>query len=277
MKIGWLLFENYHQRKNIGSSRIRGHWIIEQIKEAELFKQGEAYDVVVFQKTYFKEFIREFNGLKVLDICDPDWLDGLEIVNILKYIDLVIVPTEKLKESISKFTEKNIVVIPDGVKFDGLPKPKEHQGKAKKVCWFGYSQNIAVLDQTLMKLRKLGLKLKVISDGNYQSGEMRIENVKWDINTVNEEIQECDFCLLPEWIKGRNAYKSNNKTLQAWALGMPVASTPQDLERFMDAEERNKEAKEKYEFVKENYDVNIISKKYKEEIQKAYEEKRVAK
>jgi hypothetical protein len=112
-----------------------------------------------------------------------------------------------------------------------------------------------VLDPCLQKLRKMGLTLKIISDGNYNTSECLVENVKWDIDTVNKEIQECDFALLPEKLDGRWLYKSPNKTHQSWALGLPVAKTAYDLEKFMDGEERQKEAKKNYEWVMENCDV----------------------
>ena len=52
-------------------------------------------------------------------------------------------------------------------------------------------------------------------------------------------------------------FKSNNKTLQCWALGMPVAKTADDLDRFVDPAERNKEAKVRLKEIKERWDVKI--------------------
>ena len=88
--IGWVLFGNFHQKKDIGSSRIRGKWVIEHM-DAEEFVQGKKYDTIIFQKTYWKEMARVFKGVKILDICDPDWLDGAEIINFCKDIDAVTV------------------------------------------------------------------------------------------------------------------------------------------------------------------------------------------
>jgi len=262
--IGFVLFENYHQRKNIGSSRIRGHWIIKYMEEAELFIQGKEYDTIIFQKVYWKEMAREFKGKKILDICDPDWLEGAELVGFMKEMDAITVPTEKLKEVICQMTDKPVFVIPDSIDFEILPIPKKHQGRAKKVVWFGYSHNMDVLDPTLMKLNKMGLTLKVISDGSYNSSECKIENVRWNEETWIKEIQDADFCLLPEKIGGKWLFKSPNKTHQSWALGMPVAKTPEELEKFMSEEEREKESKEKYKWVLENCDVKKSIEKLRE-------------
>jgi hypothetical protein len=256
MKIGAILFENYWQRKNIGGSRIRGHWLIKNIPDMELYCQGKQYDVLYFQKVYWKEMARAFKGIKILDICDPDWLDGVEIVGYLKEMDAVTVSTEKLKEDLEKFTDKPVYVIKDRIDFDTLPPPKNHNGKAKKVVWFGYSGNAEVLNPTLTKLRKLGLTLKVISEGMYQGSECTIENVKWNEETVNAEIQEADIALLPESLVGKGVYKSQNKTEMAKCLGLVVAKNPVELELYMDGTERQK-AVDEWFASKEYADCNV--------------------
>jgi hypothetical protein len=58
---------------------------------------------------------------------------------------------------------------------------------------------------------------------------------------------------LPEKLSGRHIYKSNNKTIHSWALGLPVVKTAEDMERFMNGNERQKEADLRYKEVKENY------------------------
>ena len=262
-KIGMCLFENYHQRKDIGSSRIRGHWIIEELNkqghDAECFIQGSDYDVVVYQKCYWKEHMRAFKGLKILDICDPDWLDGAEIVSILKEIDIVTVSSEKLKEELEKFSDKPVHVISDGVK--KKKSVKKHTGRAKKICWFGYSGNLSLIEPALVKIKKLGLTLKIISDGNFNTSVCKVENIKWDIETVEDEMLECDMCLLPDGLMGRFLYKSQNKTYESWSLGLPVVKTPDDLERFMDGTERAIESRKRLREVNEKYLVKRSAKK----------------
>lgn len=260
MNIGFVLFDNYLQRKNIGSSRIRGRWVIKYLNrlpdvKAEEFVQGKPYDVIIFQKTYWKEMAREFKGIKILDICDPDWLEGADIVAFCKLMDCITVPNEKMKEALSQYTDKPIHIIPDGEDIEALPDPREHIGKAKTVVWFGYSHNMEPLYQTLYTIKKMGLKLLVVSDGHLNTSECSVENIKWDALTCEQEYQRADFALLPEKLSGRFLYKSNNKTIHSWALGLPVAKTPADMERFMDGEERKKEARLRYAEVKEKYTV----------------------
>ena len=60
---------------------------------------------------------------------------------------------------------------------------------------------------------------------------------------------------MPPDSRPRGQYKSNNKVTKAWALGMPVARMSEDLERFLDPEERKKEAELRLKEVKEKWDV----------------------
>lgn len=260
MKIGFVLFENYHQRKNIGGSRIRGKWVIEKLNEfdgvdAEEFIQGKNYDVIVFQKVYWKEMARSFKGIKIADICDPDWFDGAEVMTFCNDIDAITVPTEKLRKELSEMTQKPTFIIPDRENLELLPAPKVHKGKAKMVVWFGYSSNLDTLEPVLDSIKLLGLTLKVITDGEFHTTLCDVKSVKWNIETEMREIQEADIALLPELLKGRWLYKSNNKTVHSWALGLPVAKTMADLKRFINEEERIKESKLRLKEVKERFHV----------------------
>jgi hypothetical protein len=204
---------------------------------------------------------RDFKGIKVLDICDPDWLDGAEVVSFCREMSLIVVPTETMKESISTFTDKPVFVIPDGEDFELLPEPKKHEGRAKSAVWFGYSGNMDVIYPTFFAIKKLGLTLKVISDGNLNTSECKVENIRWEEETCDEEYQKADFALLPEKKGGRFKYKSNNKTVHAWSLGLPVAKTREDLERFMEEGDRILESEKRLKQVRNENSVELSAKK----------------
>lgn len=260
MNIGFVLFENYFQRKGIGSSRIRGRWVIKYLNRiegvtAEEFVQGKEYDVVVFQKAYWKELAKEFTGMKILDICDPDWLDGADVVSFCRHMDAVTVPTEEMKTAIERFTDTPVFVVPDGEDFETLPSPKVHEGTAKTVLWYGYSHNMDVLDGTYDIIKKHGLTLKVVTDGRLNTSECQVENVRWDEETCDYEYQGADFALFPQKKSGRAKFKSDNKTIHAWSLGLPVARTESDMVRFMNETERIIDSEIRYREAKENHDV----------------------
>lgn len=259
MKIKIISFEAYHGRKNIGSSRLRGHWMAKYMKDGEMYKQGCQSDVIIYQKVFWQEHADAYKGIKILDICDADFLAGQPIKKIMDSMDAITVTTKALKEQLQHFTDVPIHIIPDRLDLEFHKEKKVHKGVAKKVVWFGYFGNSEVLKSTLFALKKHKLKLKVISDGVFAHRpplkKEDVENVKWDIETVNDEILKADIALLPRLDKGNYKYKSNNKKITAWALGMPVAEEPDELKRFMDPDERRKEARLRWKEVREKYDI----------------------
>ena len=67
---------------SIGSSRIRARWLLPYWPEAQLYQMGRKYAVMIFQKAYFMEYLKAYDGIKILDLCDPDWLEGKKVVEI---------------------------------------------------------------------------------------------------------------------------------------------------------------------------------------------------
>lgn len=263
----------YHDNRragSVGSSRIRGQWIADNWDECEMFGVGKTYDTLIFQKAYWQEMVDNFKGLKVFDLCDPDWLDHRPVVSMINKCDGIVTSTPALAEQIKKFDigDRPVTCIPDRVDLKwSKPVKLLHEGKAKSVVYFGYSGNARdVLDMAIDGLRRRGLRLTVISDSPYHSNDFF---VKYEPDTVNEEIIRHDIVLLPQAPSSnyRFQFKSNNKTLQSWALGMPVATNGEDLDRFMDADERNKEVKLRFEEVKSKWDIKYSVEEWKKFIE----------
>ena len=279
MNIGILLFEKWHGKKFLGSSRIRGHWLVKHWDELELFEQGKKYDAVIFQKTYWLKYVESYDGIKILDVCDPDWLDGqAEMRNIINHCDAVTTSTEALRDTIKGFAgDKPVVYIPDRQDLEFHNKQKVHKGRAKKIIWFGYSHNASVLDIALGFLKSKDLQLTILSEARppYPNADRNIKydwgNPEFDFNGI---LLQHDIVLLPEDTRPRGKYKSKNKTYTAWALGLPVASTPEDVERFMEAEERRKEAKLRLKEIREKYDVKQSVEDFKQLIKQIDESRR---
>lgn len=272
MKTGFVTMEYFENRKrgSVGSSRIRGQWVIDASDgEIQSYKCGEKYDALIFQKAYWQEMVKEFNGIKIFDICDPDWLDNRPVIEMIRYCDGVVTSTEKLAEQIRKFDigGKNVICIPDRLDFKWSEPVKQfHQGRATNAVWFGYQNNAHVLDSAIDGLAKRGIRLTVIADRAYHTCD---SFVLYDADTVNSEIVKHDLVILP---KGGNAdyrfqFKSNNKTIQSWALGMPVATNGEELDRFLSADERNKERELRLREVHEKWDVKVSADEYKKFIQ----------
>lgn len=275
--VGIILFEQWHNRKEIGSSRLRGHWLINNWEEAELFQQGAKYDTIIFQKVYWLEYLKAFKGIKILDICDPDWLDTLPIREVLDECDAITVSSKGLKEAVEKFTDKPVYFIPDRQDLSFHNKKKVHEGKAKTCIWFGYSHNAKVLDPAISTLKKHDIKLTVLSDCRpvYVKANRNVkyeyENPEWSFNDI---ILQHDFVLLPPDTRPRGKYKSTNKTLTAWSLGMPVAKSPEDVVKFIEPEARIKEAELRIKEVQEKYNIKQSIQDFKNIIEKIKNDKR---
>jgi hypothetical protein len=262
--IGFFLFETIHNKTDVGSSRIRGKWLIKYWEEAEEVIYGKKYDVIVYQKAYLLEHAKNFKGIKILDMCDPDWIDNSSIREMIDYCDVVTVPTKIFADFIKQITDKPVVIIPDRQDLEYFKGQKVHKGKAKEVVWHGYSHNSYVLKQALPALIRLNLNISIISNEmihlkdilDTQTGKSVSERwTKWELETFNENMVKSDICIMPPVYKPNDRFKSNNKLTTAWALGLPVATNSEELEKFMDPKERIKEAEEKLMIIKRDYDV----------------------
>jgi hypothetical protein len=277
--IGLLTFEKFEKRDkdSIGGSRIRMNNLTKYWNEAELFNYGKEYDVVIYQKVYWHEHAKEFKGIKILDLCDPDWLHwAYRVVQMSEYCDAITTSTEALAMDFARFTNKPVWVIPDRMDLNAYPFKKEHYGRATKIGWFGYSQNYHLINESgilkaMLDLNAKGenLELVVISNAIYMppafvKGKIEITNLKWTLNNVDEDIRSCDIIINPKINKANWQYKSNNKTLHSWALGVPVATNYDELIKFLDADNRKEEIKKREFELKDKWDLNLSVKEYQD-------------
>lgn len=266
-KIGIITFEDFDGRKDIGSAMIRAKWIISKWKEAgpdlgeaELFKFGEKYDAVIFQKAYWHDYAENFKGVKILDICDADFLHwAYPIKRTMVACNAVTCSSEKLATALVDFAELPVYYIPDCILEPEKLPHKKHSGPVKKVAWFGYSENFPMLDAAVPALAKRGLELIVVAPKPYSPGmhKIRVENYPWMKDTWIGDISKADMVINPRFSGGRFMYKSDNKTVQAWSLGLPVAHDDKELDHIiaLSPEARQEFGDERRKWVQENRDV----------------------
>lgn len=257
-------YSQFHGKSNaVGSTFIRIEQMIKYWNELELYMYGENPDCLIFQKVYCSEdykFPLHFKGKKILDLCDPDWLEGYNIVESCHAVDAVTCSTETIAKFVSQFTS-NVIVIPDRFDIDILPSPKQHIGKAKHVVWFGYSHNADALRPAIKLIEQLGLKLTIISNDDpiYGWGITNVKEyytfVKYNEETIYQELQNADFAILPDGLRPQDKYKSNNRTIKANLAGLPVAKTPEEVESYMDGKERQEWFNHNYDIIAREYDV----------------------
>ncbi len=276
MKIGIHTFERQEgkAKDSAGSSRIRARWLIKYWPEAEEFIQGADYDFIIYQKSYWCEHAKAFKGFKIFDLCDPDWMHfGYRTKEMIEEVDVITTSTEPLAETIRKFTDKPVVCVPDRLDLEKHKEKKVHSGDAKSVVWFGYSTGFTLLNSAVTAIDNLGLELIVISNAGFvlpshYQNRIELTNYPWTLETVNKDIIKGDILLNPKSDKTKWKYKSNNKTLTAWALGVPVAKNVSELKKFIKEEARIEESKKRLIEIKEKYDVKLSVKQYKEIISK---------
>lgn len=248
MRIGWLTMEKAENRlpNTVGSSRIRGQWIWESWDEAEEYHVGKHYDAMVFQKAYTKRILEAYQGVKVFDICDPDWMVPRPVFETIALCDAVTTSTQALADYIKRFVkDKPVVCIPDRIRPSDHVSRGKHEGLMQRLAWFGYSAGFAYLERALERVLSRGLHLTVISENPFippvYLSSLRVKNITYHYPQVHEELKKADALLLPQPHDNRGSFKSNNKVLTAWALGLPVVQLPEDFDRFETAQARNDE------------------------------------
>ena len=277
MKIAIITNELFENRKKgtVGSSRIRGTWLLRNWPEAELWHIARRYDAIIFQKSYFTRYMEVYDGIKILDLCDPDWLEKKPVVETIELCDAVTCSSQALTDYVKKLTDKPVVHIPDRVDIALHQQRKLHRGAAKSVVWYGYSSNFRMVDDLLATVQRLDLQLTVISDNPYYPRtaiagiteewiQQSVRNLQYNQELINEDlVQNADIVLNPRSEQGKFRFKSSNKTVIAWALGIPVAHDSDELERLIPEQARAEEAKRRLEEVHKNWDIKLSVEQYK--------------
>lgn len=276
--IRFFTFEQFHNRQNLGSTFIRVHQLLKYWPEAGIYKYGENPDALIFQKVYCSEdykFPAHFENKKILDICDPDWMEGkAAIKETVDAMDAITCPTENLAKFLRQLTDKPVKVIKDRFDLESIPSPKQHTDKATTVAWFGYRHNAILLKPAVSLIDELGLKLIIMADDDPMPEQWSKRNrkdfytfVKYDESIFYETIQKADFAILPAGSRPEDHFKSENKTVKAILAGLPVANDEDTVRRYMDGEERQSFIDTDYARIKAEYDVRKSVKEMKELIE----------
>lgn len=271
--IRFFTFAQLHGKYPVpGSTQIRVNQLIKYWPEADLYKYGEKPDVLIFQKVYTTDdykFPAHYEGIKILDICDPDWFNmGVQIRETLDAMDAVVCPTMPLVEFLRQLTDKPVIQIRDRYDLTELPSPKTHKEPAKRVVWFGYRHNAVTLKPALDLLIKHNINLTIIADDDpliHTHDKSLKAGYKFIKHTADiyADLQTCDFAVLPKGTRPEDRFKSENKTIKANLAGLPVAFDIETFEKYLDPIERQKWVDENHATIKEQYDVRKSVAEYK--------------
>lgn len=264
-RIGILPFSHFvGANKVVGSSFLRAEGIANNAADFEIWKQGRKYHSLIFQKVYWKEMMQLFKGPKILDLCDPDWLNGsVNIIEIGNLADAITCSSEALTAMVKKMFRKKIVIhVPDRLDFNIYPAPKiQHNEFVKNVVWFGFVKNAyETLNQFSAIIKEYNLKLTIIADQPYTQPDaiyqLQPKYIQFNRHTAYNLLKDHDVVLNPRSAKVSFKYKSNNKSVISWKLGLPVAETADQLRKLFTLNERINEANKKQLLVAQQYNIS---------------------
>lgn len=279
--IRFFTFSQFHNKiPPAGSTQIRVMQLLKYWPEAALYQYGENPDVLIFQKVYMAQdyqFPKNFEGLKILDMCDPDWLDGMSgIKTTIDAMDAVTVSSPGLQRFVKQLTDKPVIHIPDRFDLSPLPKQKRHMEPAKTVVWFGYRHNADTLRYAMPLLNEMGLNLIMISDDDPMAwqwipGELgdsyrknKYKYLKYNEQTIYYDLQRADFAVLPYGARPIDPFKSNNKTVKAILAGLPVAHDAEEVRSYVHPGVRRDYMQAHYNKTIAEYDVKLSVQDYKD-------------
>lgn len=218
------------------------------------YRQIPSYDVVCIQRRLLSPvecfWIRRKASRIVFDLDDAvmyrsssssrpySFSRRFKFRYMVRMSDAVIAGNQFLKEEVlNAAPRQRVYVIPTAIDTDLYPRKKERGGGPGIVLgWIGTKGNLRYLRQLDPVFASLGrqftgLRLKVVSDGRYDSVHLPVINKPWSLEEENEDLVSFDIGLMPldhhPWSKG----KCGLKIIQYLSVGVPVVCTPVGINR----------------------------------------------
>ena len=268
--IPFVYFE--HTQRTAGSTFLRVDRLIANDVGFEKWVHGKKYDNLIFQKAYWLQMMKLFKGPKILDLCDPDWIEfQVNIRELGDHVHAITCSSDELTQLVrTYFPDKIVEHVPDRLDDSLFPTPRaQHHGTAKKAVWFGFTYNAKeTLPQLVPAIKENNLHLTIIANMPYTYDDavlkLQPEFILYNQQTVYEQIKHFDIVLNPKSNKAFFKYKSNNKSLIGWKLGLPVATTCEEIIKLLDPAERNNEVKKMRQIVNEEYLIGKSARQYRD-------------
>jgi glycosyltransferase involved in cell wall biosynthesis len=223
-------------------------------KRFSVYRQLPFYDVVCIQRRLLSplEFywIRRKSSKILFDLDDAimyrsssssrphSFSRRLKFRCMVRKSDIVIAGNQFLKDEIlNAVPRKRVFVIPTAIDTSLYPKKKEAGGGPEIVLgWIGTKGNLRYLQRLEPVFESLSkrfphLRLKIVSDGRFDSAHLPVINKSWKLEEENEDLISFDIGLMPlddhPWSKG----KCGLKIIQYLSVGVPVVCTPVGINR----------------------------------------------
>jgi|SRR3990167_324072 len=241
---------------NSGSERIRCKWLTPYLN-ADIYsgQDLEDYDVIIYQKCYLKarELVRKHQDkIQIFDVCDPIWLGetSKEFHEMAKLCNLITTSTQELTHELIKLGYESYPIL-DKIDFNYFKGIKKvHEDKPIWLTWFGYADRFDEVRKLIPYIEENHIPLLIIADKPVGYGRF----VQWNEQTWLKDIIKGDIVLNPQREFKTHIY--TNKSLTAWALGMPVAENEIDIQGFSFIGHRQSEVDRRFEEVKRDWDIS---------------------
>lgn len=224
---------------------LSGSWIERMI----IYRQLPFFDVVCIQRRLLSplEFywVRR-RSLKILfDLDDAvmyrsssssrphSWSRRLKFKWMVRGSDGVTVGNQFLQDEVLKIDQqKKVFIIPPSIDTSSYPRKKDrsHQ-KEVTLGWIGTKGNLRYLKMLEPVFQSMAIsfpwvRLKVVSNGHFESNYLPTINKMWRLEEENEDLISFDIGLMPLhddlWSRG----KCGLKIIQYLSVGLPVVCTP---------------------------------------------------
>lgn len=228
--------------KSWGSARMRAYWPAEYMADAVVVEDLTAipddYDAYIWQKVVHQPAMQaqRARGAQVWwDLCDPTWwFSPGESKEIAQLCTGFVASSQALAKDFEKWSGRRTHTIPDRLKLDHYARQRLHRDtQPVRLIWYGVAINRIALFGGVANLQRLHanghqIELTIFDDRPEQpvnlGNEIPVYQVQWSLETENQVLAAHDIAFLPHYPGPWGLVKSNNKTLTAWACGLPVAN-----------------------------------------------------
>ena len=155
--------------------------------------------------------------------------------DVLKYVDIAIVPSNAMSTSLQEYWSGETLVIPDALEYEVEP-PRNFKDGKPSALWFGHPSNLEYLVKFL-RINDLRDVLKTlivctdnrgiqwIRDNTEYFSSVNLTLVPWAVQTLKKAALQCDLALLPVGLNDpRKSGASENRLVTALCLGLPVVT-----------------------------------------------------
>jgi hypothetical protein len=207
----------------------------------DLFIVGKAF----LNLTEVIDHIHRHGGKVIIDLCDnifepPE--DGLKpyYESMLPLADGVVTSSELLKTAVAPRLPKPLPVaaIPDCIEGKRLPPAFAPSDDLLKMLWFGFPNNLPLLDRELTALAQLARSIpidlsvvtlweNVTSTSLSQIPEgIRINRVEWSLPAMEQELACTDIVIIPSDDAPARITKTPNRLITSLWAGRYVVAYP---------------------------------------------------